>query len=183
MCINSHRNYCNFNCVAILRKVTADTHSRFLKESSHTAAHQQEELLGEEDPGDLLQGGLCLTPQVKDGGSQEGDAQAEAEEHAPVCERLLPVELKQRTDPLVQQHHDAVFASGCSSDTPHADRRAHFKRGAGKVNGTHVSLGSFQVSSSCPINERDADWLMSESTAPCQSRECVPGHFTFSFFT
>lgn len=50
------------------------TNSRFLAESPHAAAHQQEELLGEEDPGDLLQGGLGLTAQVQDGGPQEGDA-------------------------------------------------------------------------------------------------------------
>lgn len=79
--------------------------SRFLKESSHAAAHHQEELLGEEDPGDLLQGGLGLTPQVQDSGSQERDAEAEAEEHAPVGESLPPVALKQRPDPLLEQPH------------------------------------------------------------------------------
>lgn len=81
-------------------------YSRFLEESSQAAAHQQEELLGEEDPGDLLQRGLGLTPQVQDGGSQEGDAKAEAEERAPVRESLLQVALQQRPDPLVhQQQH------------------------------------------------------------------------------
>lgn len=80
-------------------------HSRFLEASSQAAAHQQEELLGEEDPGDLLQGRLGLTPQVQDGGSQESDAKAEAEEHTPVGESLAPVALKQRQDPLVQQLH------------------------------------------------------------------------------
>lgn len=79
--------------------------SRFLTESSKAAAHHQEELLGEEDPGDLLQGGLGLTSQVQDGGSQKRDAQAEAEEHAPVGESLPPVALKQRPDPLVEQLH------------------------------------------------------------------------------
>lgn len=83
------------------------THSRSLEESSHAAAHHQEELLGEEDPGDLLQGGLGLTPQVQDSGSQERDAQAEAEEHAPVGESLPPVALKQRPDPLLEQPHVA----------------------------------------------------------------------------
>ncbi len=82
-------------------------YSRFLEESSQAAAHQQEELLAEEDPGDLLQGGLGLTPQVQDGWSQEGDAETEAEKHAPVGESLLPVALEQRPDPLVQCLHAA----------------------------------------------------------------------------
>lgn len=81
------------------------TYSRFLEEPSQAAAYQQEELLGKEDPGDLLQGGLSLTPQVQNGGSQEGDAQAEAKEHTPVGESMLPVVLKQRPDPLIQQLH------------------------------------------------------------------------------
>lgn len=71
-------------------------HSRLLEEPPHTAAHQQEELLGEEDPGDLLHRGPGLTAQVQDGGAQEGDAQAEAEEDAPVGEGLLQVLPQQR---------------------------------------------------------------------------------------
>lgn len=86
-----------------------ETHSRLPEEPPEAAAHQQEELLGEEDPRDLLQRGLGLTPQVQDGGSQEGDAQAEAEERAPVCDSLPPVALKQRHDPLVQ-HVDSFFS-------------------------------------------------------------------------
>lgn len=35
-------------------KRTIDFVSRFLEETSKAAAHQQEELLGEEDPGDLV---------------------------------------------------------------------------------------------------------------------------------
>lgn len=80
-------------------------HSRLLEEPPHTAAHQQEELLGEEDPGDLLHCGPSLTPQVQDGGSQEGDAQAEAEEDAPVGEGLLQVLLQQRPELLLHQLH------------------------------------------------------------------------------
>lgn len=81
------------------------THSRLLEEPPHTAAHQQEELLGEEDPGDLLHRGAGLTSQVQDGGSQEGDAQAEAEEDAPVGEGLLQVLLQQGPELLLQQLH------------------------------------------------------------------------------
>lgn len=88
------------------------SHSRLLEESSQAAAHQQEELLREEDPGDLLQRGLRLTPQVQDGWSQEGDAQAEAEQRAPVGERYSPVAFEQRPDPLVQQHHVGPFFRG-----------------------------------------------------------------------
>lgn len=80
-------------------------HSRLLEEPPHTAAHQQEELLGEEDPGDLLHRGPGLTPQVQDGGSQEGDAQAEAEEDAPVGEGLLQVLLQQGPELLPHQRH------------------------------------------------------------------------------
>ncbi|TNN46030.1 hypothetical protein EYF80_043763 [Liparis tanakae] len=66
-------------------------HSRRQKfKPPEAASHQQEELLGEEDPRDLLQRGMGLTPQVQDRGSQEGDAQAEAEERAPVDELGLP---------------------------------------------------------------------------------------------
>lgn len=36
-------------------KRTIDFVSRFLEETSKAAAHQQEELLGEEDPGDLVE--------------------------------------------------------------------------------------------------------------------------------
>lgn len=79
--------------------------SRFFKDACHAAAHQQEELLREEDPGDLLQRGLRLAPQVQDGGAEEGDAQPEAEEHAPVGERLLQVVLEERADALVQRLH------------------------------------------------------------------------------
>lgn len=79
--------------------------SRFLEETSQAAAHQQEELLGEEDPRDLIQRRLGLTPQVQDGGSQEGYAQAEAEERAPVGQGGLQVALQQRHDALVQQLH------------------------------------------------------------------------------
>lgn len=83
-----------FRCVWHPTKWSLQPDSRFLKKPSQTAAHQQEELLGEEDPGDLLQGGLSLTPQVQDGWSQEGDAQAEAEEHTPVGQSLMPMALK-----------------------------------------------------------------------------------------
>lgn len=82
-------------------------HSRSLEESSHAAPDQQEELLGEEDPGDLLHRGPRLTPQVLDGGSQEGDAQAEAEEHAPEGEGLLQVLLQHRPELLLHQLHGA----------------------------------------------------------------------------
>lgn len=82
-------------------------HSRFLEDSPQTAADQQEELLGEEDPGDLLHCGPSLTSEVQDGGSQEGDAQAEAEEDAPVGERLLQVLLEQRPQLLLHQLHVA----------------------------------------------------------------------------
>lgn len=89
------------------RRPSAASHSRFLKDSSQTAAEQQEELLGEEDPGDLLHRGASLTSEVQDGGSQEGDAQAEAEEHAPVGEGLLQVLLEQRPELLLHQLHVA----------------------------------------------------------------------------
>lgn len=79
-------------------------HSRFLEDSPQTAADQQEELLGEEDPGDLLRCGTSLTSQVQDGRSQEGDAQAEAEKHAPVGEGLLQLLLEQRPELLHQLH-------------------------------------------------------------------------------
>lgn len=82
-------------------------HSRLLEEPPHTAAHQQEELLGEEDPGDLLHRGPGLTAQVQDGGSQEGGAQAEAEEDAPVGEGLLQVLLQQGPQLLLHQLHRA----------------------------------------------------------------------------
>jgi len=81
-----------------------ELNSRPLPESPHGAAQEQEELLGEEHPGDLLQRGPGLAPQVLDGGPQEGDAQAEAEEHAPVRHGLLPVALKERPDPSVHHH-------------------------------------------------------------------------------
>lgn len=82
-------------------------HSRFLEDSSQTAADQHEELLGEEDPGDLLRRGASLAPQVQDGGPQEGDAQAETEEHAPVGEGRLQVLPQQGPQPLLHQLHVA----------------------------------------------------------------------------
>lgn len=93
--------------------------SRFLKEACHAAAHQQEELLREEDPGDLLQRGLRLAPQVQDGGAEEGDAQPEAEEDAPVGERLLQVVLEERADALVQRRHGALAPPEREQERPH----------------------------------------------------------------
>lgn len=43
--------------------------SRFLEETPKAAAHQQEELLGEEHPGDLVEWGVGLAAQVQNGGS------------------------------------------------------------------------------------------------------------------
>lgn len=104
-----HDHKLPFYCFLIiyLKKKNPAFHSRFLEDSSQTAADQQEELLGEEDPGDLLRCGASLTPQVQDGGSQEGDAQAEAEEHAPVGERLLQVLPEPRPELLLHQLHVA----------------------------------------------------------------------------
>lgn len=91
-------------------------YSPFLEDSSQTAAEQQEELLGEEDPGDLLGRGPSLASQVQDGGSQEGGAQAEAEEDAPVGEALLEVLLQQRPELLLHQLHVAsIRCSVCGS--------------------------------------------------------------------
>lgn len=107
--------------------------SRFLEETSQAAAHQQEELLGEEDPRDLIQRRLGLAPQVQDGGSQEGHAQAEAEERAPVGEGGLQVAFQQRHDALVQQLHVAP------ADTPATEAfRQRLKLPADKVNTTCV---------------------------------------------
>ena len=126
-------------------------HSRFLEESPHAGAHQQEELLGEEDPGDLPQGGLGLTPQVQDGGSQEGDAQAEAEEHAPVGEGLPPVTLEQRADALVQQLHVGPERS-CTRPRGHASTLSPRESlsGESKQSLRHI----FQ---SCRLSPVDAD--------------------------
>lgn len=89
-------------------------HSRFLEESSKAAANQQEELLWEENPCDLLRCGPGLTPQVHDGGSQEGDAEAKTEEHAPVGESLLQVLLQQWPDLPFHQLHVAAQKNSCS---------------------------------------------------------------------
>ena len=84
--------------------------SPFLKESCKRHAHQHEELLHEEHPGDPLQRGARLAPQLRHGGPQEGDAQAEAEAHAPVRDGLGPVALKEPPDPLVHHHHRRLNA-------------------------------------------------------------------------
>lgn len=65
--------------------------SRFLEETSKAAAKQQEKLLGEEDPGDLVQRGVGLAAQVEDGGPQEGHTKTETEEGSPVGEGRLQV--------------------------------------------------------------------------------------------
>lgn len=64
-------------------------HSRPLEDTPEGAAQQEAELLREEDPGDLGQRAVRLAAQVQQRGPQEGDAQAEAEEDAPVGERGL----------------------------------------------------------------------------------------------
>lgn len=43
-----------FKDIIITIKNGLNNYSRFLKESSQAASHQQEKLLAEEDPGDLL---------------------------------------------------------------------------------------------------------------------------------
>lgn len=87
---------------------TIDFVSRFLEETSKAGAHQQEKLLEEEDPGDLVEWGAGLAAQVQDGGSQEGHAKAKAEEGSPVGEGGLQVTPQQRHDVLVQQLHVAT---------------------------------------------------------------------------
>lgn len=78
---------------------------RSLEDASQAAADQQAELLREEDPGDLREGGLGLAAQVQQGGPQEGDAQAEAEEDAPVGQRGLEVPLEERRHPGIPPPH------------------------------------------------------------------------------
>lgn len=70
-------------------------HSRPLEDAPEGAAQQEAELLREEDPGDLGQRAVRLAAQVQQRGPQEGDAQAEAEEDAPVGERGLQVAAEQ----------------------------------------------------------------------------------------
>lgn len=64
--------------------------------------------MGEEDPGDLVERGVCLAAQVQDGGPQEGHAQAETEEGSPVGEGGLQVASQQLRNALIQQLHVAT---------------------------------------------------------------------------
>lgn len=65
--------------------------SRFSESSSTGAADEQTELLGEENPGDLLQRGAGPAFQIQDGRPQKSNAQSKAEEHTPVCQGMLTV--------------------------------------------------------------------------------------------
>lgn len=78
-------------------------YSRLAEESTHEAAHEQAELLREEGECDLLQAGARLAAQVEHGGAEQGQAQAEAEEGAPVGEGGLPVAAEQRA--AAGSHH------------------------------------------------------------------------------
>lgn len=77
---------------------------RPLEDPSEAAAEQEAELLGEEDPGDLGEGALGLAAQVQQRGPQESDAEAEAEEDAPVGEGGLQVPPEPNRHPLVPPH-------------------------------------------------------------------------------
>lgn len=78
---------------------------RSLEDASQAAADEEAELLREEDPGDLREGALRLAAQVQQGGPQEGDAEAEAEEDAPVGQRGLQVPLEERRHPRIPPPH------------------------------------------------------------------------------
>lgn len=88
-------------------------HSRPLEDAPEGAAQQEAELLREEDPGDLGQRAARLAAQVQQRGPQEGDAQAEAEEDAPVGERGLQVAAEQPRHPDVAAHGPGRRARGC----------------------------------------------------------------------
>lgn len=77
---------------------------RPLEDPSEAAAEQEAELLREEDPGDLRERALCLAAQVQQRGPQKGDAEAEAEEDAPIGEGGLQVPPEPGRYPLVPPH-------------------------------------------------------------------------------
>lgn len=87
-------------------------HSRPLEDAPEGAAQQEAELLREEDPGDLGQRAARLAAQVQQRRPQEGDAQAEAEEDAPVGERGLQVAAEQPRHPDVAAHGPGRRARG-----------------------------------------------------------------------
>lgn len=91
---------------------------RPLEDASQAAAEQQAELLREEDPGDLGEGALGLAAQVQQGGPQEGDAQAEAEEDAPVGQRGLQVPLEERRHPGIPPPHSRLGLPPRGSRSP-----------------------------------------------------------------
>lgn len=90
-------------------------HSRPLEDAPEGAAQQEAELLREEDPGDLGQRAVRLAAQVQQRGPQKGDAQAEAEEDAPVGERGLQVAAEQPRHADVAAHGPGRRARGCWS--------------------------------------------------------------------
>lgn len=81
---------------------------RPLEDPSEAAAEQEAELLREEHPGDLGEGALGLAAQVQQRGPQERDAEAEAEENAPISEGGLQVPPEPRRHPLVPPHPRAA---------------------------------------------------------------------------
>lgn len=102
-------------------------HSRPLEDAPEGAAQQEAELLREEDPGDLGQRAVRLAAEVQQRGPQEGNAQAEAEEDAPVGERGLQVAAEQPRHPAVAAHDSA----GCSQRAQGRVRRSTGGRAGG----------------------------------------------------
>lgn len=83
-------------------------YSRSFEDATDWAANQQAELLGKKHPCNLAQRGVCLTLQVQNGRSEEGDAQSEAEENAPVGQSVMGIPFEQSQDPIIHKH----FACG-----------------------------------------------------------------------
>lgn len=77
---------------------------RPLENTTNRAANQQAELLGEEHPGNLTECWLRLTLQVQNCRSEERDAESEAEENAPVGQRVMGIPFEQSQNPLIHKH-------------------------------------------------------------------------------
>lgn len=79
-------------------------YSRSFEDTTDRAANQQAELLGEKHPCNLAQRWLCLTLQVQNGRSKEGDAESKAEENTPVGQSVMGIPFEQSQDPIIHKH-------------------------------------------------------------------------------
>lgn len=79
-------------------------YSRSFEDATDRAANQQAELLGKKHPCNLAQGRVCLTLQVQNGRSEEGDAEPEAEENTPVGQSVMGIPFEESQDPIIHKH-------------------------------------------------------------------------------